>query len=128
MNISTLLPRDTRAIELVSAFALITTSVIIALGAPMSPWMLDIHSRSFWVMILGSFGTIQLIGIVRESVSAEVVRAIVTWLVGMFWVWVSLEYLVDIVRVTEIASFILGVSNFYAFTINFSLLLWSKWN
>ena len=68
MNISTLLPQDTRAIELVSAFALITTSVIVALGAPMSPWMLDIHSRSFWVMILGSFGTIQLIGIVRDSV------------------------------------------------------------
>ena len=127
MKISTILPRDTRAIELISAFALMTTSVVVAFGAPMSPWMLDIHSRSFWVMILGSFGTIQLIGIVRDSISAEIVRAIVTWLAGMFWIWVSLEYLVDKVRVTEIASFILGVSNFYAFTINFSLLLWSKW-
>lgn len=127
MKISTILPRDTRAIELVSAFALITTSVVVAFGAPLSSWLLDIQSRGFWIMILGSFGIIQLIGIVRDSISAEIVRAIVTWLVGMFWIWVSLEYLVDKVRVTEIASFILGVSNFYAFTINFSLLLWSKW-
>lgn len=128
MNLSTFLPQDTRAIELVSAFALLLTCLVIALGAPMSQWMLEIHSRGFWVMVLGAFGAIQLIGVVRDSISAEVVRAIVTWLVGMFWVWVSLEYLIDKVRVTEIASFILGVSNFYAFTVNLSLLMRSKWN
>ena len=128
MNLSTFLPQDTRAIEFISAFALLLTSMFIMFGAPISPWMLELHSREFWVMVLASFGIVQLIGVVRDSFSAEVIRAIVTWLVGMFWVWLSLEYLIDTVRATEVAALILGVSNFYAFVLNLSLLMRSKWN
>jgi hypothetical protein len=53
--------------------------------------MLAVHPKEFWVIVLGAFGVVQLIGIVRDSVGAEVVRTIVSWVAGMFWVWLSLE-------------------------------------
>lgn len=127
MNFTALLPTDTRTIELVSAFALIMTSVTLLLGAPASTWMLEIHAREFWVIILASFGFLQFIGVVHTTYSAEVVRAIVTWIVGAFWVWISGEYMLDRVRPTEVAAFLLGVSNLYAFVINLNLLVRGKW-
>lgn len=128
MNFSVLLPADTRAVELVSAFALLLTSIFLFFGAPASAWMLGIHAREFWVVLLASFGAMQLIGIIKNTYSAQALRAIVTWMAGMFWVWLSFEYMLDAVRPTEVLSLILGVSNFYAFIINLNLLVRGKWN
>ena len=127
MTLSSFLPQDTRAIELTSAFALILTSIFFLLGANVSPWMLAVHPKEFWVIVLGAFGVVQLIGIVRDSFGAEVVRTIVSWVAGMFWVWLSLEDVLMVVRASEFAAMALGLSNFYAFVINLSLLLREKW-
>lgn len=128
MNFLLLMPTDTRAAELVSAFALLLTSICLLLGAPASPWMLEIHAREFWVIMLAAFGAMQLIGILRNTYSAQALRAIITWVAGMFWVWLSFEYMLDSVRPTEVLSFMLGVANFYAFIVNLNLLARGKWN
>ncbi len=127
MNLSALLPTDTRTIELASAFSLVLTSITLLLGAPASAWMLEIHAREFWVIVLSAFGVLQLIGVVHNTYSAEVVRVIVTWVVGAFWVWISFEYMIEVVRPTEVSAFLLGVSNLYAFVINLNLLVRGKW-
>lgn len=124
--IKSLLPQDTRIVELYGAIALIWLGLHFAFGTVVSPAMLGIHPSPFWSAVLLAIGVMQFTAIVFYP-SADMLRVIVSWLIGGLWIWLGLATGDQFLRPGDIAAFVLGLANLYAATINANLIR-HKWN
>jgi multisubunit Na+/H+ antiporter MnhB subunit len=125
MNFISLLPRDTRTAELASAGALILSSLLFFVGFGAEGRVADLKGTEFWVIITLCFGILQILAILEEHL--EHLRAIVAWIAGSFWIWSALDTLTFQVQSTEVAAFMLGITNFYAFVINAMMVKNQLW-
>lgn len=125
MILHSLLPQDTRIAELTSGFALIFVSMVFFFGGTPSDSLLSIHHEYFWALITSIFGCLQLTS-VTVCEKLEHLRFILAWLSGTFWIWVSTEHGFNHVHLPDIATFVLGVANLYAFVVNL-LLIKQSW-
>lgn len=110
--IRNLLPQDTRVIEIASALSMFALCFSLVIGG-MNHSILEFQTREFWSMVLFSFGALQLWSIIVYP-KAELLRCIVAWITGGFWVWVGLS--------GDMTTFFIGIGNLYSFIINFNLL------
>jgi|688.fasta_scaffold508818_2 hypothetical protein len=121
-----LLPQDTRIVELLSGIAL----VLVGLGLMLSGNGLvgthnSVQENTFWCLITMAFGALQISAIAMCR-SMEHLRFILAWVSGSFWVWVASANMAVVVSATDIATIGLGVMNLYAFVINL-LLVKQSW-
>lgn len=114
------LPHETRLIEIVSAMTLIIAGFL-------SIWtqhvfftdsMTKMQVSGFWAVTISIFGTLQLACALIKG-RLEMVRGVLSWVVGSFWTWLALETMVKLhTGIPEINLFLLGLSNIYAFIVN----------
>jgi hypothetical protein len=124
--IKSILPQDTRILELYGAVGLVWLGLHFALGVVIAPDLLAIHPAPFWAAILIAGGTMQFSTVVFYP-NADVLRVIVSWFIGGLWVWVGLATGDTWVRPGDIAAFVLGLANLYASIINANLIR-HKWS
>ena len=121
--IRNLLPQDTRAVEFPSAVALLLAGCLMTAGLIFDHPLIDIHPIPFWILFSMIVGGLQFYALV-EHPNSELLRTVMCWISGSFWIWASLATELD---VASLATFALGFSNIMAFIIN-TVLLGEKWN
>lgn len=127
MCLSKLFPSDTRIAEILSAVSLLFSGLLMLLVPQATPLaLLTYHTAFFWGMIALVFGLLQFIVVVWYD-DQELVRALFSWIVGTYWVWMSLGTVSMTVVPAIIASFFLGVTNLYSFIVNV-LVVKKQWN
>ena len=127
MCLSKLFPSDTRIAEILSAVSLLFSGLLMLLVPQATPLaLLTYHTAFFWGMIALVFGLLQLIVVVWYD-DQELARALFAWIVGTYWVWMSLGTVSMTVVPAIIASFFLGVTNLYSFIVNV-LVVKKQWN
>lgn len=123
INLKNLLPNDTRTAEIISAIALIASAIILS----SDPTYFKLYSwyikppREIISLVLLILGATHLISILAAD-SLHYVRTINCWLTGSFWVWLSVSAIGSrvggtYIETSDVLSFALGLSNFYAFII-----------
>lgn len=127
MCLTKLFPSDTRIAEILSAISLLFSGMLMLLVPQSTPLALLVyHTSFFWGMLALVFGLLQLI-IVVWFYDEELARALFAWIVGTYWVWMSLGTVNMAVVPAIVASFFLGVSNLYSFVVNI-LVVKKQWN
>ena len=117
-----LLPNGTRTVELCSAYALVLAAVLMFTGSLTAIPQLDsFESHATWASLLLIFGSLQLISIFFAP-SLEILRVILSWVVGCFWTWISVTSVGVNLGVDDMAALFLGIGNFYGYIINYNLL------
>ena len=130
MKLSAFFPQDTRTTEFASAFALVSLSLM-CFHAVFYESSLNIsaliahHQIPFWVLITAVLGGLQMLAVVLYP-KTEVLRVILAWVNGSFWIWLSLTISPIRLDPSDIGTFFLGMTNLYAFCIN-ALLLRKTW-
>lgn len=111
--------------EIYSAIGLILLGLISASDAVEITGMLAVQARPFWVVTLTTLGFLQYISMVlgRET---ETLRVILSLVAGPLWMWLSLSTH-GFVDPSDIAAWMLGIGNVYAFVINATLIK-RTWN
>jgi hypothetical protein len=117
--IKNMLPQDSRAVEIASAWALIFMSVCMLAGAVDIGPLQHAHDEIFWLIVLALIGLLQFWSLVIHP-SAEVLRCVLAWVTGTFWVWLALAD--GPPTASDFATFTMGIGNLYAFVININLL------
>jgi len=121
-----LFPQDTRIVELVSGVAMTFVGfAMLVSGSGITEQLQDLGARHFWVLLTIIFGTLQVAAIITYR-RAEHLRFILAWAAGSFWLWLSMEHLTAGFSPTEVVTFLVGISNLYAFVINL-LLVKQSW-
>ena len=111
---------DTRAIELMSAASLLLTGIacVVSDAIWFPAWQLSIQPAVFWTTIMLVFGGLQSIALGMVG-NVTMMRGILSWAIGSHLVWWALELVTNHhVGLAEIAVFVLGITNIYAFIIN----------
>lgn len=123
---SVFFPRDTRLVEMVTAISMVSSGILAFLDVSMVPAALaHAHNPIFWDIIVVVFGFMQFI-MATVFYRATHVRSIIAWIIGTFFVWLSVAALTHQVRPSEITTLVLGITNLYAFVIN-ALLVRQQW-
>jgi len=125
--IKRLLPQDTSIAELYSAIGLIFLALIVTTGAMNIVGLERVHPTEFWFVTLLSLGTLQLIAMVAAT-DLFILRCLISFVNGLIWLWISLtDDFIAILDPSDIAAWMLGTANLYAFVINSTLVkkLWS---
>jgi len=125
--IKRLLPQDTSIAELYSAIGLIFLALIVTAGAVNIVGLERVHPTEFWIVTLLSLGTLQLIAMVATT-DLLILRCLISFVNGLIWLWISLtDDFIAILDPSDIAAWMLGTANLYAFVINSTLVkkLWS---
>jgi len=117
--IKNMLPQDSRAVEIASAWAMIVMSFGMGLKLVDSSVLNTAHSAHFWITCLALLGLLQFWSLVLHP-SAEVLRCLLAWVAGTFWVWLSLADGPPVPA--DFPAFTMGIGNLYAFVININLL------
>ena len=128
MKASSFFPQDTRSTEFVSAFALMIFSLVCVNSSFFSldiSTLIKLHSLEFWVLLTGILGGLQFFALALYP-RAEILRIILSWTNGSFWVWMSLNSSAVHIDPSTFSSFFLGLVNLYAFCIN-AMLLRKTW-
>jgi len=116
-----LFPQDTRIVEIVSALALLFLSVIFPFTSCSDIPLFLYETKEFWMVVIFSVGFLQFTSLVLYP-RLELLRCIMSWINGSFWVWISLSTTFYTVAPNDIAVFLLGLTNLYGFIININLL------
>jgi hypothetical protein len=117
-----LLPNGTRTVELCSAYALIIVGILSLTGfMPEIPQLYNLDSNLTWGGVLFIFGLLQLLSIFFYP-QLEILRTILSWVLGCLWVWLGVATPDGILRSEDIAAVLLGIGNLYGFIINFNLI------
>jgi len=113
-----LFPQDTRVAELASCMALALLLLTILVSG--SPILMESSKPCIhWEWAITSLLILQLIGLLAYP-KQELLRTIMCWVNGSFWVWVGLSSLsTDHVAIGLLT---LGLTNLYAFVVNVSML------
>lgn len=115
MTVINLFPRDNRSVELASAVGLL----LLALNIYLHPEALASMPRQgleYWVPSCFFLGALQF-GSLMAYPHTELLRAILSWINGLFWIWLALS-----VSGLAVAAIMLGATNLYAFVINVNML------
>lgn len=119
-------PRDTRVIETVAGFSSLWAGLgVLLLNVPLPAVLEQAHNRVFWGIILSMIGSLQIASSTMFCDNYPM-RAILTWITGLWFVWVSLSMLTPTIELTFFTIFSVGIYNLYAFLINF-LTVAKKW-
>jgi hypothetical protein len=115
-----MLPQDTRLAELVAAVSMVLLSI-----SMFTCGVVDLNSiyetQEFWKIIIFIFGALQFSSLVLYP-KLELLRCIMAWINGSFWIWIAISDISIHLDSTDIAVFILGMANMYAFIVNINLL------
>jgi len=125
--IKCLLPQDTSIAELYSAIGLIFLALIVTTGAVNIVGLEKVHPTEFWFVTLLSLGILQLIAMVATT-DLFILRCLISFVNGLIWLWISLtDDFIAVLDPSDIAAWMLGTANLYAFVINSTLVkkLWS---
>jgi hypothetical protein len=121
-----LLPRDTRIVELLSGIAMVLVGMGLLLsGNSLMGTVTTVQYNTFWFLIAVAFGSLQIFSIALCA-KMEHLRFILAWISGSFWIWVASTNLAHGIHASEIATMMLGITNLYAFIINL-LLVKQSW-
>lgn len=122
MNIK--IPRDTRLVEFASGWSMLLAALLLPNDAIYEDLL--IHSpQPGWIAFLGLAGLLHLIAVYRFE-EADMLRAALSFLGGLFWVWVGMLGFVE-PCLADFAAFALGVGCFMAFIVN-GLSVHTAWN
>lgn len=91
------------------------------------PEEMKIHPLEFWFVISFILGFLQLISS-SLLIKALILKALMSWVNGSLWIWISLANDSLHFSISEIGAFSLGLANLYAFIVNTSRLKGIKWN
>ena len=117
-----LLPQGTRVVELCSAYSLITIGILNLQGTLLPiPELANIDHPLTWALVLLMLGSLQLLSIFNYP-KLEILRTILAWASGCFWVWVGITTPEGMFSAEDICVIFLGVCNLYGFIINFNLI------
>lgn len=121
-----LLPQDTRIVEVLSGLALVFVGIGLMIpGNGMISISVSTPVATFWALLTLAFGVLQL-GSIAMCKAMEHLRFILAWISGSFWIWIATENASTAVTASEIATIVLGITNLYAFIINL-LLVKQSW-
>lgn len=117
-----LLPQGTRTVELCSAYALIFSGILMLTGViPIVKELLILDTNATWGLLIIIFGIMQVYAILEEP-RLEVLRTLLSWVAGCFWLWIGVICPDRSFSAEDIATIFLGVGNLYGFIINFNLI------
>ena len=122
------LPEDTRLAELASCISMLIISVLLVSGQLTSFYytsLFILQRVEFWAAIFLIFGGLQLLSILYY-LKLDVLRCVTSLSNGCFLIWISLGTMAWDLQLTDISTFVLGITNLYAFTIN-SLQIGKVW-
>jgi len=114
-----LMPRDTRAVELASAFALLAAGVQF-MGGEAPAALLAHHPAMAWGVMTLVMGALQLAGVAAQG-RLEVLRSLMAWACGLWWVYLGLSD--GHLRPDDWPALTVGLGNLYAFAITINLYL-----
>ena len=117
--IKNMLPQDSRTVEIASAWAMMMMSVGIGAHIVVVDTLMTAHNIPFWVTCLALIGMLQFWSLVIHP-SAEVLRCILAWVSGIFWIWLS--FADGKPSPADFSTFTLGIGNLYGFVININML------
>ena len=120
MNLSNFFPSDTLSLELPSSTSVIAIGVCTLLfPAYMSNTVIIGYGHPvFWGLVLIMLGVLHLISIILFARIGPL-RSILNWLSGIFWIYTSISLMSCLHVVAAIPLFFMGISNLYAFILNF---------
>lgn len=118
------IPRDTRLVEFASGWGMLLSALLIP-QPYIGEQMLELSPAAGWSMFLGTLGLLHLITVYIAN-HAEMLRAFLGLLAGLFWVWIAL-LTIDEPDATQFAAFALGIGNLMAFIVHALAVHWS-WN
>lgn len=122
MKLINLLPGDTRIVEILSAFTILSTSIFFMFDStPIDMISLD-TPRVFWFLILTVLGLLQLISLLKYP-DIELLRCACSMLSGVFWLWFFLAHFDTDQSAGKFIYLFLSVGNFYAFFLSHRGLL-----
>lgn len=126
--IKKLMPSDTRATELISGFSLILSSILLLYGG--NSYIPDnlklMHHWAFWSILFFIFGSFQIIAIYKEW--DAMIRAILSWVVGIYWLWVGVGNLcIHNPDINYILLLVLGASCQYSYIVNLLFSAKKSW-
>jgi hypothetical protein len=114
-----LLPRDTRCVEIASAFGLIFSSLFFAYGNG-GDYLLQVHPTAFWFVFSGLLGVLQFFSILFYP-KLELLRVLAAFTSGTCWLYWG--FAAPTIDQDEALMFTVGFGNLYGFIINLNLLL-----
>lgn len=126
MNFRRLLTTDTRSVELISGLSLVSASLGYFVGYGQEHRLFQFHQPEFWIILTMLFGLMQVFTIIEEGL--DNLRFALCWIAGIFWLWVGLYTINEIIKPTDALSVIMGVFNLYAFVVNVSNIKKNIWN
>ena len=117
-----LLPQGTRTIEICSSYAMLIGMLLIGTGVlSYMPQLDGIDSDHTWAVLLGTFGGMHLFSVMNTP-KYEILRTCMCWIVGCFWIWISVVSIGPQLGIDDLAAFGMGIGNLYGFIINFNLI------
>jgi len=81
------MPQDARAVDIISALSLLGFACQVAIFGNIGEQLLALRDWPFWVLSMTALSILQLVSVYLHPF-AETLRAFVTGLVGLFWVYV----------------------------------------
>jgi hypothetical protein len=109
------IPRDTRLVEFASGWAMLLAALMLPNDAIYRD--LVMHSpEPGWIAFLGVAGLLHLVAVYLFE-QADMLRAVLSFVGGMFWMWVGMLGMVE-PSLSGFSAFALGVGCFMAFVVN----------
>lgn len=117
MKLLNFFPGETRVIELLSAFTILTTALLFMYDSTLADMISTQTPRLFWFLALLFLGLMQLVSLV-EFPKLELARCVSALLVGVFWLWFFLVHFDNDHSAGKFVYFFLSIGNFYAFLLS----------
>jgi hypothetical protein len=86
----------------------------------------EMHHWVFWAILFFIFGSFQVIAIYKEW--DGMIRAILSWVVGVYWLWVGIGNIVSpSPDINYILLLVLGASCQYSYVVNLLFSVKKSW-
>lgn len=118
------IPRDTRLIEYASGWAMLMTALFLPFDV-VAIKMYPYTPVQGGVIFIGLIGLLHIV-VIQKYEHADVLRAVLCFVSGLFWTWLSVLQFSS-PTLTTFAAYTLGFGNYLAFVVN-SLTVSSTWN
>ena len=123
MKLQNLFPRDTRIIEILSAFTIMTAALLFMYDSNTPSDMVTRDTpRVFWLLSLLLLGGLQLVSLL-EYPRLELIRCACGLMVGVFWLWFFLVHLDVDHSAGKFVYLFMSIGNFYSFFVAYRGLL-----
>ena len=115
--IKNLLPEDTRLAEFIGSISLIFMGIFLGSHVIVNMELLFIQRTEFWHVLFIMLGFTQFLSLVFYP-QLELLRCIMSLFTGATLIWLSFLSLVNIMEISDVVSFCVGIANLYSFVIN----------